>query len=260
MKYEKLNELLEENPKSSFEHQRCQKWYKRAVLKSAYEAIKVAGHEHEWAEIYKMLPSLFKIPKRKMELYCGKGTIAAYHTLFNELWHDKPWLNPFLLGGEIGSHFLENYLNQGRTMKRNPLQKEYSEWKEKMIQLYLWEESGHKLTPTSLSEKEIENLQTIMRFGPQDPHAGYYESDLKLVRSLKGMIASERRKALSYEGYIKCITENAGSPKKRFFTALNMLNVIVGTSANQINEQKRNIAIIGDLIVPKRHDQNLSNR
>jgi hypothetical protein len=247
--YQKLKELLEERPNSSFEHQRLQKWYKRTVIRTFYETIKFMGYEHEWPEISKMLPSIFKVSKEKMEIYTGKGTIAAYNRLFGELWSDKDYPNPFVIGGEMGAHVLKDYKNKGHNVKLNPLQKEHEEWVEEMDKLHLKNQMGDGIKRTSLSDKEIENIQTVMRFGPQDPHAGYYEADLELLEKIENSTPSERRKLLSYESYIEII-KNPKTRKKRFFTTLNMLNVMVGT--HDFDEQTRNISVIRDLIIPKK--------
>ncbi len=242
---EKLMELLDDRS-VYLKEERSRKWYKRAVLKFAYEAIKARGYEHEFDEIKRMLPDLIMVPDEKMDLYCEKGTIAAYMSLFNEIWHGQEIPSPFILGAEIGSHVLDNYLNKGRTVKRNPLEREAAEWVEKMIELYLMKQLGNrKLKRSSLSDKEIENIQIVMRFGPQDPHAGYYEAGLEL---LEKMSAKERREFLSPDGYREWILQNAKTRKKRFFTALNMFNVMAETY--RLGEQKRNIKDMIALLTP----------
>lgn len=248
--YAKMKELLEEDLNSDFEHKRLQKWYKRTAIRAFYEAIKFMGYEHEWPEISKNLPSIFQLPKEKMERYCDKGTLVAYNRLFGELWSDKPYPNPFVVGAEM-THIIEDHKNQGRNVKLNSLQKEHEEWVEKMVELHMMKQMGYDLKLVS-SDKEIENMQTVMRFGPQDPHAGYYEADLHLLEKIEKMSPSERREALSFEGYKKWIVENAKTRKKRFSTALNMLNVMVGTPINEYDEQIENIGVIRGLILPKK--------
>lgn len=120
-----------------------------------------------------------------------------------------------------------------------------------MVELHMMKQMGYDLKLVS-SDKEIENMQTVMRFGPQDPHAGYYEADLHLLEKIEKMSPSERREALSFEGYKKWIVENAKTRKKRFSTALNMLNVMVGTPINEYDEQIENIGVIRGLILPKK--------
>jgi len=245
-----LKEIFREDPLFDFETQRFKKWYKRATIRVFYETIKFLGYEHEWDEISKMLPSVLQIPKEKIEKYCGKGSLMVYNRLFGELWSDKKYPSPFKVGAEI-AHILKDYRNHGQNKKLNPLQKEYEEWLEKMIELHLMKESGYIPKRTSLSDKEIENLQIVMRFGPQDPHAGYYETDLQLLEQIENSASTERRRLLNYEGYREWIKENAKTRKKKFFTALNMLNVMAGTHPSQINEQKRNLKDMLNLLLPK---------
>jgi len=251
--YKKTRELLEEDFNSDFEHQRFKKWYKAIIIRAFYESVKFMGYEHEWPEIYKMLPDVFKIPKEKMELYCEKGTIISYNRLFGELWSDKEYPNPFIVAAEM-AHIIKDYKNQEHTLKLNPLQKEHGEFVEELIKLHLMKQMGYDLKRSSLPDKEIENIQITMRFGPEDPHAGYYESDLKLLEKIENSTADERRKILSYEGYRKWIKENAKTRKKRFFTLLNMLNVMARTPANQFDEQRRNIKDMVYLLMPEKYD------
>jgi hypothetical protein len=233
---------------SSFDNQRLHKWYKLTVIRAFYEAIKFMGYKHEWPEISKSLPSIFQVSKEKMERYCDKDTLVAYQSLFGELWSDKQYPNLFIVGAEM-AHILKDYKNKGSKMRLNPLQKEHEEWVEEMVKLHLKNQMGDGIKRTSLSDKEIENIQTVMRFGPQDPHAGYYETDLELLEKIENSTPSERRKLLSYESYIEII-KNPKTRKKRFFTTLNMLNVMIGT--HDFDEQTRNISVIRDLIIPKK--------
>lgn len=252
LSFEWLKVFPNERPDTTFEEQRRMKWYKRATLKAFYEALKFMGYEHEWDEISKMLPSVYQVPKEKMERYCGDNTtLMAYWTIFGELWSDKPYPNLSLVGAEM-AHIREEYKNQGRIGKLNSLQKEHLEWKEMLTRLHL-----DKLMKLDFKEKR--NNQMVLRFFSEDPHAAYYEATRKLVEKIENSLPSERRKLLSYEGYKKWLIENTKAPLDKILLWIHMFNVIARTPMKNLGEQKRNVKFMIDLLRPKNTDFYLFN-
>ncbi len=252
-KYGELRQLDEEASEPSCEqmllnYKQIRRWCERLLVKMAYEAVDFRGYESKWDKIRRMLPTLHRISREKMEKWGGKDVKMIYCSLFGEVWSDKD-LDYISYGKEVASHVLEDWRNHGCRVELNPLQEEAIEWIEDLADSHLSPIVGKEPFQTSLSKEKIKKIKMIMRLFDEDRHVGYWLANPELAEKVKNMSASERRKALSYEGYLNEVLKDAKqTPEERLYMLLHMFNQIVGTRS--FSEQKRNVALVKALLKP----------